>query len=116
MKERICLTSAIAAVAALALLARPRAPATCSAATRSPRPRPWIATSRVRTGRSTGLFIGADNVRLKLNGFTVSYTGLAGGGVAGIASASPDEDGLQNVEIKRGSVEGFQTGIDLPDP
>ena len=114
MKERICLTSAIAAVAALALLVPSASASHVQCGDTITTTTTLDSDVACPDGAQYGLFIGADNVRLKLNGFTVSYTGLAGGGVAGIASASPDEDGLQNVEIKRGSVEGFQTGIDLP--
>jgi hypothetical protein len=60
-----------------------------------------------------GLAIGADNVLLRLNGYAIRAG--AAGGTTGIASASPDQDGLQGVRIKRGSVEGFLAGIDLGD-
>ena len=58
-----------------------------------------------------GLLIAADNVLLRMNGFTLRAG--ANSGDAGILSGSPDEDGLQGVRIKRGSIEGFRKGIVL---
>jgi hypothetical protein len=62
-------------------------------------------------GTQYGLLIGADNVLLKMNGFALRTD--SGAGFAGIFNGSSDEDGLQGVRIKRGSIEGFLEGISL---
>ena len=50
-----------------------------------------------------GLYIGADNVILKMNGFKIQGVGASYVGISG-------SDNLQNIEIKRGAIEGFSVG------
>ena len=57
-----------------------------------------------------GIDIGADNVTLDLNGFTITGAGLAGG-AAGVGSGGSNRSGIT---VKNGSVTNFITGIDLP--
>lgn len=110
MKGRIRLISAGVATAAVLLLAAPASATHVQCGDTITTTTTLDSDVVCPDGAQYGLLIGADDVILKLKNFTIQG---GSGSLTGILNGSSDQDGLQNIEIKRGTVEGFLTGIDL---